>query len=329
MKNDQNIVEILIVGAGMAGLTAASDLHQAGHDVLVIDKGRGLGGRVASRRIADATFDHGAQFITTRDPRLTAVIDAMSGKGVAEVWFQSSPDGSLGHPRWRGKPSMTAVPKYLARNLNVLLEKKVVSLQRDPEGWITTLDTGESIFAGAVILTPPVPQSLILLDSGEVVLPTETRMRLDTLKYECCLAVLVVLDGPSLIPSPGGLSLTEGNIAWIADNQKKGVSTTPAVTIHATAAFSQERWDRDRNESGRDLIREVTPWLGSGVREFQVHGWRYSKPVRVDESLCMVLNQFPPLILAGDAFGGQRVEGACLSGWAAANILKLKHNKMT
>ena len=327
MENFQHKAEILIVGAGMAGLTAASDLQQAGHNVLVIDKGRGLGGRLASRRIGQATFDHGAQFITTREPRFTAVMDAMFKMGVVEEWYRNSPDGSEGHPRWRGKPAMTAVPKYLARDLNVLLEKKVVSLHRDPEGWITTLDNGEKVFAGAVVLTPPVPQSLVLLDTSEVVLPSETRTRLDSLQYECCLAVMVVLDGPTRIPPPGGLALTEGPIAWIGDNQMKGVSTTPAVTLHATAAFSLERWDRDRNESGRELLRDATPWLGSDVIGFQVHGWRYSKPIRVDESPCMILSQFPPLILAGDAFGGQRVEGAALSGWAAADALKLMNIK--
>lgn len=328
MENFQHKAEILIVGAGMAGLTAASDLQESGHNVLLIDKGRGLGGRLASRRIGQATFDHGAQFITVREPRFAAMMDAMFKMGVVEEWYRNSSGGSEGHPRWRGKPTMTAVPKYLARDLNVLLEKKVVALHRDLEGWVTTLDNGEKVLSGAVVLTPPVPQSLLLLDNSGVVLPTETRTRLQNLQYESCLSVMVVLDGPARIPPPGGLSLSEGNIAWMGDNQIKGVSTKPAVTLHATAAFSLEWWDRDRSESGQELLREATPWLGSDVIEFQVHGWRYSKPIRVDESPCMILSQSPPLILAGDAFGGQRVEGAALSGWAAADALKRMDMKM-
>jgi hypothetical protein len=59
------------------------------------------------------------------------------------------------------------------------------------------------------------------------------------------------------------------------------------------------------------------PCLGSDVIEFQVHGWRYSKPIRVDKIPCMIPSQFLALILAGDAFNVQRVEGAALSGWAA------------
>ena len=53
-----------MVGAGMAGLTAAHRLSGV-TEVVILDKGRGVGGRLATRRIGDATIDHGAQFITT------------------------------------------------------------------------------------------------------------------------------------------------------------------------------------------------------------------------------------------------------------------------
>jgi hypothetical protein len=322
MPHFQHRAEILIMGAGMAGLTAASDLQQAGHDVLVIDKGRGVGGRLASRRIGLATFDHGAQFMTAKDPRFAAAIDQWRKMGVVEEWYRTPAEGSEGHPRWRGKPTMTAVAKYLARNLNLLLEKRIVSLRRDPGGWVAALDSGEAVFASAVVLTPPVPQSLALLDLGEVDLPPAVRARLEGAEYERCLAVMAVLDGPARIPPPGRLAPTEGPIAWIADNQLKGVSATPAVTVHATAAFSLEHWDRDRQESGQELLRAAEAWLASAVTEFQVHGWRYSKPICVEQSTCLILHESPRLLLAGDAFAGPRVEGAALSGWGAADTLE-------
>jgi predicted NAD/FAD-dependent oxidoreductase len=82
----------------------------------------------------------------------------------------------------------------------------------------------------------------------------------------------------------------------------KGVSATPAVTLHATPAFSLKNWDRDRQESGWELLRAVETWLGSGVvTDFQVHGWRYSKPINGEQSTCLILNESPLLLLAGDA----------------------------
>lgn len=74
MVTSQKNTDVLVIGAGMAGLTAAMALRRAGRSVHVLDKGRGVGGRMASRRIGDATFDHGAQFITARDPRFVAAI---------------------------------------------------------------------------------------------------------------------------------------------------------------------------------------------------------------------------------------------------------------
>lgn len=93
------------------------------------------------------------------------------------------------------------------------------------------------------------------------------------------------------------------------------------MTIHATHAFSLEHWDRDREESARALLDAAAPWLGAGITTFQVHGWRYSKPMRVDEAPFVLASQSPPLVLAGDAFAGPLVEGAALSGWAAAEAI--------
>jgi hypothetical protein len=93
------------------------------------------------------------------------------------------------------------------------------------------------------------------------------------------------------------------------------------VTIHATHAFSLENWDRDREESARSLLDAAAPWLGAAITTYQFHGWRYSKPMCVDQVPCVLVSQSPPLVLAGDAFAGPRVEGAALSGWAAAETI--------
>jgi renalase len=93
------------------------------------------------------------------------------------------------------------------------------------------------------------------------------------------------------------------------------------VTNHATDAFSRTWWDRDRQQAGRELLRASESWLGAGVVGFQVHGWLYSRPVAVAKDPAVVVPDSPPLVFAGDAFGGARVEGAALSGWAAASAL--------
>jgi renalase len=237
------------------------------------------------------------------------------------VWSHGFAEDTDGHARWRGQPGMSAVAKYLARGVELRLETPVVAVRRAEGRWLAECATGEIVEAHAVVMTPPVPQSLVILDAGGTVLAPAMRARLDAIQYERCLAVMAVLDAPSRIAPPGGLALHDGPIAWIADNQLKGISAEPAVTIHATHDFSVAHWDLDREESGRILLEAASKYLGAGVKTCQVHGWRYSKPMSVEGDLCLLASESPPLILAGDAFGGARVEGAALSGWAAAAAL--------
>jgi predicted NAD/FAD-dependent oxidoreductase len=305
----------------MTGLTAASELRRNGRDVLVIDKGRSVGGRMASRRVGAATFDHGAQFLTAKHSRFAAAVDGWLEAGVVEEWWGTS-DGETGsHPRWRGSPTMTAVAKHLARDVEVLLGTRALALEAAESGWLALLEDGRTLAASTALLTSPVPQSLELLSAGRVDLPRVTREHLEGIEYERCLAVLAVLDGPTQIHEPGCFQPANGPIAWIADNQKKGVSGAAAVTIHASPEFSAANWRRDRRDSGRALIDAATEWLGAEVTEFQVHGWLYSKPLRTEEDPCLIARRSPLLVLAGDAFAGPRVEGAALSGWAAAEAL--------
>lgn len=317
--------DVLIVGAGLAGLSAANDLHQAGLKVLVVDKGRGLGGRLAGRRIGDATFDHGAQFMTARDTRFKASVAEWIEAGVAEQWYSSYPGHPNGHPRYRGVPTMTAVAKYLATDMNVMRTTRVDSIAQDHQHWSAALDNGETVSAKALLITSPVPQTIDLLASANIQIPADKQARLDRIDYEACIAVMAVLDGPTAIPVPGATAFDQGPIGWISDNLQKGVSKIPAVTIHGSGAFSAEHYDEDKMQVGQTLIDAAAPYLGDAqVTEYQVHGWRYSKPTVVDSEACMLLSEatdLPPLALAGDAFAGPRFEGAVLSGWAAAKSL--------
>jgi predicted NAD/FAD-dependent oxidoreductase len=310
--------DVLVIGAGMAGLCAAQALKSAGRKPLIVDKGRGIGGRMATRRIGDATFDHGAQFATTRDSRFAEVLESAKAAGAAAEWCRGFTMEADGHPRWRGVPGMASLAKYLAVGLEITQQAQVTALEKAADHWIATMGDGQTWTVAGIVLTAPVPQALALLKAGKVELEPAMQDRLSALQYERCLAVMAVLEGPSRVPPPGGLALSEGPIAWIADNQQKGVSATPAVTLHATDAFSVANWERDREEVARELLAAAAEWLGSAVVSFQIHGWRFSKPLQTDPQPCAVVSGHPPLVLAGDAFAGPRVEGSAVSGWAAA-----------
>lgn len=321
MDSTKQSTDVLVVGAGMAGLIAARELLRAGRSFLVLDKGRGVGGRLASRRIDGATFDHGSQGFTTGDPRCAAVgLTERLGNAIA-AWPPVSSNPIPQTAQWRGVPSMSGVAKHLATGLDVRLETTLTTLRSSGAHWMASLLSGESITAQAVVLTPPAPQSLAILDAGNVSLPLVLRHRIEAIQYDRCLAVMAVLEAPSRVSAGGSVILDSGPIASITDNQLKEISTVPAITIHATAAFSLEQWDADRTGTAHHLLKAAAPWIGTGVRSFQIHGWRYSRPRVVEPEPCVLATTNPPLILAGDGFGASGIEGAALSGFLAAKAI--------
>ena len=78
-------MRVVVVGAGLAGLVAARELA-ADHEIVVLDKGRSVGGRLATRRIGDARLDHGAQFFTVRSEAFRSQVDEWLSRDVARVW---------------------------------------------------------------------------------------------------------------------------------------------------------------------------------------------------------------------------------------------------
>lgn len=319
--------DVLVVGAGISGLVAARELQRRGRKVLVLEKSRGVGGRMATRRIGQAVFDHGAQFFTVRYKSFRLLMDEWVAAGVAREWcpgFASADEAMKpdGHPRYCGSPAMTAIPKYMAKELDVRLETTVGKIEHVDGRWRVPVGNGDIYSAASLLMTAPSMQSMSMLGAGKVALSLDIINALQDIEYDPCFALLVVLDGPSNIPEPGGLRAPAPEISWIADNTLKGVSpTVTAVTIHASPNFSRQHSVSDANMVEMALLGAAMPWLGAEPIQTALHHWVFSQPARVQKERCLYTEAPGPLAFAGDAFGGPRVEGAALSGLAAASAL--------
>ncbi len=313
-------LRIVVIGAGIAGLVAARELAAAGAEVVVVDKGRSPGGRLATRRLGGATLDHGAQFFTVRSPAFAATVTDWSDRGLVSIWNHGfDVDETDGHPRYVATAGMNSLAKDLARGLDVRCSTMVFAVRYDRESdtVAVVIDDGTTLDADAVIVTTPLPQALALMIDGNIDLD-ETLFRTE---YDRTIGLLVRLDQAPALPASGGVQHADDVFSFIGDNAAKGVSAEPAVTFHATPIWSEAHWDDDNDAVFDELIAAARPWLGGAtIVEHSLKKWRLATPRSIWPDPCWATAN-GRVVMAGDAFAGPKVEGAHNSGLAAAHFL--------
>ncbi len=310
----------------MSGLCAARQLKNAGFKPILLDKGRGVGGRMATRRFEGGVFDHGAQFFTARSEEFRALLEEWRENNVAGEWFRGYPSPendkpSDAHPRFRGESGMTGIAKWLARDLEVHSGEEIERLEFQNGRWTAFSQSGNTFEGDELILTAPVPQSLALLRNSGIKIPENDAKTLESLRYEPCFAVMANLAGPSQIAPPGALYINGEILWWLADNFQKGISPREgSVTVHSSGVWARAHYDEPQNEVGAALLQAAAPFLGAPFESFEVRRWRYSKPENPVEIGTFRLRSLN-LSFAGDIFQGAKIEGAALSGLEAARKL--------
>ena len=323
-SSDRQIIncDCIVIGGGITGLITATMLQRKGIQVTVLDKGRGVGGRLATRRLSqgDSTegiFDYGAQYFSVKNHQFQIWVDDWLRQGVITEWCQGFGEKE-GKPRYRGINGTRGIAKHLAKDLHVHTSTKVTKVSYDQQ-WLLETEHNQYYQGDVLVMTPPVPQSLALLDASQIVLDPDIRSSLKQIEYHSCLAVLALLEKPSNIPAPGGIALEDDSLIWLGDNYQKGISPNGyAVTLHATPEFSDAHWDKNHTEIADQLFSAASKYLSLPVIKYQVHRWRYSLPKTFYSEPCLTLSELP-LVMAGDAFVAPTIEGAVLSGIAAGD----------
>lgn len=310
---------VIVVGAGMAGLTAARTLMDHGVAVTVLDKGRAVGGRMATKRHEGARYDHGAQRFRASSEEFARMVDDWRSHGVVRTWYEE-------HRTVRGERQtlerligangMRGIPEHMAVGVDVRTGVTVRELNAN-SGTVTAVTDEERFTATAAIVTAPLPQLLDLVDlSGDAELESSCR----AIRYNASLALLAQPRDTRAVGS-GRLEPDSGAIAWLADNQHKGVSGVPAVTVHSTPGFAAVHLESEPADWVPMLLSEAEELLGSELTAPLGHRWRYAEPQTTLGSSYAVLSGPTPIVLAGEAFVSARVEGAFLSGLAAGRAL--------
>ena len=318
----------LVVGAGISGLLAAQAFLRDGRGVTVLEKGRRPGGRMATKALDDALYDHGAQFITTRDPRFRERVETWLGKELVRPWYK----GPRGNMRYVGVDGINRVAAYVGQQLDVRASEKVTYIHFADGQWKVTTkphgeDTARHYTGDFLLLTAPVPQSLALLDESNIQIDFDAEDELRRITYTKCLTVMARLDGPAGLSNPGAMDLNHRVLRWLGDNSVKGLSPIPGcVTLNSSPEYAEKYWDAPDEVRIPPILAAAKPFLKSDVVDAVCHRWGFSEPKRLFHEkrpfrTPYFLDAEHRVAMCGDGFGGGRIEAAGLSGLELAEAV--------
>lgn len=376
--------DVLILGAGIAGLTAARTLVGRKKSFLVLAAAPAIGGRAGTLLWDGVPVDHGAQFFTQRTPEFFRQTDDWLARGVTIEWSRSgfhqfrdgrlhAPDPADTHPRYACPTGMNALSRALAHVVppeSLELNARAVALASrqkpaaDGDGgneahWEVTLENGETRAGRALIVTLPVPQALALLETAPELTRNDAASlaRLRVIEQRPCIALLRRVrprgDGTALPKHDwrGVQAREDVVLSWIGADWTKRTCPLPAdgsrvYVLHGSAGFSQRWVGGDLEEAARQMLARAADMVGSWIggdassafpasgNDQQIFVWQHAMvrrgfddpsapcfrlPTTPTETAAAAT--VPPVIVAGDAFLGAKIEGAWRSGRAAAESL--------
>lgn len=327
------MARVAVIGGGISGLVCARRLAEAGREVTVFEKSRGVGGRMATRRTPiGASFDHGAQYFTARDERFQRQVQRWVESGVVAPWEgkvvavtgNQIEEGRGSTVRYVGVPSMNAPCKDLARGLNVQLQTRVAPLsthsQRPGAPWLLANDEGLTLGEfDTVVISAPAGQTAELTAGIDAV-----NSKADAVAMSGCWAVMLATRQSLKIPYEAAF-INESILSWIARNDSKPGrgGDYECWVLHGSPEWSESNIDLTVDDALATLLDEfyrITDQRPLDLEYATAHRWRFAIPPdpHADHFL---LDADRRVAACGDWCNGPRVEGAYLSGLILADRL--------
>ncbi len=332
--------EVAIIGAGVAGLNCARQLQaQMGNSgkILVVDKSRGLGGRLATRRLANTHADHGVCYIKAQGDRFRQEIGELVDREILRLWTDKI-------HRWDGRGDIqapaktsacyvsatgaTAIAKYWARDLEVIGDRTITNIQPIDRGWRIEAQDWSAEARQVVLAVPPAQAAEIVRNAVE----PDCLTQLQLIEFTPVITAMATYPA-ALLPASVELGWQgiqcqdHPSLGWIGlDSSKQLSPPQPVLVVQSNAESAMQYFESpDLMAVGQELLAAaavLVPWFAQ-PKLLQVHRWAYAFTKNPLSSPWITAQTAAPLYLCGDWCGGNRVEAAYLSGLAvAAQILR-------
>jgi len=327
--------DVIVIGAGMAGLICAQQLKQAGLDITIVEKSAGVGGRMATRRLQGTWVDHGAQLLSAKTDGFSGFVRKLREKGIVQEWtrdvYQLSaaglfpPDADKRHTRYCCPLGMTAIAKYLAADIPIVTNTRIVNVSHNDSRWQLITDRQEVLETKVIVSTIPAPQFLPIFEEVLVLAPSFLQA-VQSVKFAPSVTIMAGYSASNSVPEEWQAirCVNDPVLSWISYDSSKhpNRSLQPVFVLQSSADFAKQSMEEpDLEIAGRPLLNQagklLAKWLAN-PEWWQVHRWRYAL---VEESLgisCLSTSIPLALICAGDWCAGKNIEAAYQSGIAAA-----------
>jgi len=331
-----------IIGAGIAGLTAGRHLAKAGHEITILEKSRGYGGRMATRYAGnnnETKLDHGLSHFSVETGKFQKFVDELKKENLVKRWgenislfdgekfYQKNPY-PVNRASYTATQGMNSIGNYLSRWVDIKKETRAGGLtyigfnRRNKKPWMINLSGGNTFEADAVIIATPAPQAYgILNTSTNKTNALKIVREIDTVHYTPCYTLMAGY-GERELPDWEGVICKNSPLEYISNEAAKQNNKECSFVVRATPEFTRALRVKSEEAIKKEMLDKLATVIGGWAMApqwSQVHLWRYNRAVKTLDMPYIELEvQDAPLALIGDYFRGNTVDAAYCSAISLA-----------